>query len=513
MRPLVLSGFAGTGKSTIGAKLAARLGVPFVDTDVEIERRAGKRIPAIWLERGEGGFREIEKEVVLDAIRPMGARVVAFGGGTVTSREIRHEALERATVVTLSCDVTSIAKRTAGSNRPLLLGPDPLVRIRELLDARKEAYAECHHTIDTSTKDDDAVAEELFHLRDDTSLVVPLGLRSHRWECIEAAPEVLAARVQALKPTQVIVVTDENIARARQSFFDSLAQNLTFSTITIAPGEAHKTLATVSHLWDELLGRGLDRDGVVLAVGGGIVGDLSGFAAATALRGVRWVNAPTTLLAMVDASIGGKTGFDHRSGKNRLGAFHQACSVVADLAHLTTLPDREVRAGLAEVVKVAVATDSDLFGTIETSPEANGALVTSAAAAKIRVVKEDEFERTGLRALLNLGHTFGHALEVAGDFTTHLHGEAVAIGMIAELAATHRLGFTPPSVVTDVRAMLERLGLPTTVPSSLMERTFASLGADKKRSARSIGLPVVRGIGECSIEWITIETLIKALRP
>lgn len=512
MRPIVLSGFAGTGKSTIGAKLAARLGLPFVDTDVEIERRAGKSIAAIFLERGEGGFRELEEEVVLEAIRPSGARVIAFGGGTVTSRELRHETLERATLVTLTCEPETLARRTAGSARPMLMGADPVARIRDLLAARADAYAECHLTLDTTSLDDETAAGELARHKDDSALVVPLGRRSHRYECVEAAPEVLAGRLRALSPTQVVVVTDENVARWRAVFLDALKSKIGFEKVVLPAGEAHKTLATVEWLWNEILGRGIDRDSVLVALGGGVVGDLVGFAAATALRGVRWVQAPTTLLSMVDASIGGKTGFDHPSGKNRIGAFHQPSAIVADLAHLTTLPEREKRAGLAEVVKIAVATDAKLFAAIEGAPAVTAPLLTSAAAAKIRIVKEDEFERTGVRTVLNLGHTVGHALELAGGFTTHLHGEAVAIGTIAELEATERLGWTPSSVVDDTRAILERLGLPTTIPAALREPTLAGLIADKKRLASSILVPVVRGIGEATLERIPLATWSAAVR-
>jgi len=346
----------------------------------------------------------------------------------------------------------------------------------------------------------------LERLKDDESLVFPLGLRSHRYVCADGAPSALAASVAGLSPTEVMVVTDANVRRARGGYFQALSQRLEFRTIEIEPGESNKTLAAVTSIWSEILASA-DRKSVVVALGGGIVGDLAGFAAATALRGIRFVQAPTTLLAMVDASIGGKTGFDHAAGKNRIGAFHQPSMIFADLAHLETLTERELRAGLAEVVKMAVAIDGELFSALEKPALDRHAVVLGSAAAKIRVVKDDEREETGLRALLNFGHTVGHAIEVAGNYTDFLHGEAVAMGMMAELEATHRLGFTPGPVVSDVRALLERLGLPTKNPAKI-ERF---LRADKKRIQNEILFPVVRGIGEASVERIPLETLMKAL--
>ena len=242
----------------------------------------------------------------------------------------------------------------------------------------------------------------------------------------------------------------------------------------------------------------------MVGFGGGVVGDLAGFAASALLRGLRSVLAPTTLLSMVDASVGGKTGFDHPTGKNMLGAFHQPSGVVVDLAHLSTLPARERTAGLAEVVKIALGVDAPLMDALEGDLAAiaagdQGALapiVRRAVEAKVRVVRDDERE-AGMRAVLNLGHTVGHALEAHGRYRKYLHGEAVALGMLAELAAGVRFGWTPPVCSSNERGTpLEQLGLPTRLSRAEVAASLGFVGADKKRVSSRIRLPVVGVAGE-----------------
>lgn len=508
MRPIVLSGFAGTGKSAVGAALAARLGVPFLDTDAAIERRAGKDVGTIWRESGEGGFRALEREVATEALRGPPS-VIAFGGGTVTCRAVRFEALDRATVVTLTASVEAIASRTTSAERPLLSGPDPHQRVRELLEARADAYAEHHATLDTTSLGIEDAAAHLATLRDDDSLVVPLGRRSHRYQRIGSSSKdaVLARAISELRPSTTLVVTDENVARHCAAAIAALGD---VTRVVLPAGEPTKTLTTASRIWDAALDPGVDRDAVIVAFGGGVTGDLAGFAAATALRGLRWVQSPTTLLAMVDASIGGKTGFDHATGKNRIGAIHQPSAIVADLSHLATLPEREMRAGLAEIVKIAVACDADLFLALEKDPANLVEIVLRSAAAKIRLVREDENDQ-GVRAVLNLGHTVGHVLEAEGEYRVHLHGEAVSIGLIDEMRATERMGATPPEIVTRVKQLLERLGLPTSAGATLRTGALDRLASDKKRIGSSITLPIVTGLGTSKVERVPLPTFRSAL--
>jgi shikimate kinase/3-dehydroquinate synthase len=526
MRSVVLSGFMATGKSTVGPMLAARLGVPFVDTDAEIEREAGKGIPELWREEGEAGFRVREARMVEQVLSRKEAQVVALGGGAVTSPRTRRYAIDHALVVTLSASPETVVARVPDvASRPNLAGPDPVARTRELLEHRREAYAECHLALSTDTLDPAAVVDAVVALRARDPLLVPLGSRSYCIDVCEDAPARLTDAIARCAPSSLVLVTDSNVKRARGAAIEEALRPFAFegTRVVLPPGEKFKSLTTVSTIWDAALGAGIDREALVVAAGGGVVGDMAGFAAATLLRGVRFVQVPTTLLAMVDASVGGKTGFDHPVGKNLLGAFHQPSAVVADLAHLTTLPARERTAGLAEVVKIGVTSDGPLLDLLERDAaalahrDAHGsqapllAVVRRAIEAKIRIVRDDERE-SGLRALLNLGHTLGHALEAHGGYTHYLHGEAVSLGLVLELQATAAMGWTPPALVRRVRELLAALGLPTEVARAEVAAAWPFVAADKKRTRDSVRLPVATGAGSARLEKVRLAALEDALR-
>ena len=518
MRTVALSGFMGTGKSTVGPALARRLGVPFVDADEEIEREAGKRVRELWQEEGEAGFRAREAAVVERLLAEPSPKVIALGGGAVTVERTRRLLVERAVIVTLKATPETIVARAGEvAARPnLAVGPDPVARARELLSQRAAAYAEAHLTVDTEANDVDAVVEAAAAVARRDPLLVPLGARSYCIDVCDAEPARVTDAVARCAPSSLVVVTDSNVERARGAAIDAALRPLDLrqTRVTLPPGEQHKGLASVATIWDAALGGGVDRDALVVAVGGGVVGDLAGFAAACLLRGVRFVQVPTTLLAMVDASVGGKTGFDHPAGKNLVGAFHQPSAVVADLAHLGTLPERERRAGLAEAVKVAVATDEALLAELERSAAdlARGErrvlarVVRDAVAAKIRVVRDDERE-AGARALLNLGHTVGHALEAHGGYARWLHGEAVSIGLVVEMRAMVSLGWTPPALAERTCALLRALGLPVDAQASELAAAWHYVGADKKRAKDSVRFAVVSAAGAGRVERVRLADL------
>jgi shikimate kinase/3-dehydroquinate synthase len=522
MRPIVLSGFMATGKSTVGPRLAGRLGVPFLDTDVELERMTGRSVPELWRDEGEAAFRAREGALVGTLLSDSTPRVIAFGGGAVTIPSTRRFALDHALVVTLTASPEVIARRVGEvARRPnLAVGGDPAMRARELQQQRATAYAECHLSLSTDALDPDAVVEAVVSLIDRNPLVVPLGLRSYCVDVCVDMPARLTEAVARCKPSSLVLVSDSNVQRARGAAIDASLRPLggRVTRVTLPPGEAHKTLASVATIWDAALGAGVDRDALVVAAGGGVVGDLAGFAAACLLRGVRFVQVPTTLLAMVDSSVGGKTGFDHAVGKNLIGAFHQPSGVVADLGHLATLPVRERAAGLAEVVKIALATDSRLLDEIELhsrelaagDPAALLPVVRAAIDAKIRVVRDDERE-TGPRALLNLGHTMGHAIEAHGGYARWLHGEAVAIGTLVEMRATAALGWTPPVLVDRSAALFAALGLPTHVDGAELKASWPFVGSDKKRAGDSVRLPVVSAAGESHVAHVPLASLRDAV--
>jgi shikimate kinase / 3-dehydroquinate synthase len=520
-RPLVLSGFMATGKSTVGSLVAARLGVPFVDTDASLAEQAGMRVGELFASEGEARFREREAALVLPLLDDATPRVIGFGGGTVTITRVRHKALERATVVTLTAAAETIVSRVPSlPDRPNLLTASPLERARDLLALRREAYGECHATIATEGRTPEEIAERVLAIAARDALAMPLGTRTYAVELADGEPACLTRAIEELAPSSLLIVTDGNVAAARGAWLERALAPLSLPrhVVTITPGEQSKTLATVSRIWDEALAHGIDRDALVLAFGGGVVGDLAGFAASTILRGMRCVQIATSLLSMVDSSVGGKTGFDHAAGKNLIGAFFQPSRVLVDLEHLTTLPPRERAAGLAEVVKIALVQDAALFAHLEANADAirtgdRAALrpvVRAAIEAKIRVVRDDERE-AGARALLNLGHTVGHALESHGGYTRLLHGEAVAIGTVLELRATERLGLTAPGVAARAKALFERLGLPTDASEQDVAAAWPFVLSDKKRVATTLKLPVVTTIGEGSVARLAIEALHDAV--
>jgi shikimate kinase/3-dehydroquinate synthase len=520
MRTVVLSGFMATGKSTVGPMLAARLGVPFVDTDAEIERETGKRIPELFREEGEARFRVREADLVEKLLSRPEPQVVAFGGGTVTTARARRFAVDHALLVTLTAAPDTIISRVPDvEGRPNLLGGEPMVRARELLDQRREAYAEAHLTLSSDTLEPTAIVDAIAALQVRDPILVPLGARSYCIDVCTNEPSRLTDALARCGLSSLILVTDSNVKRARGHAIEAALSPFPFegTRIVLPPGEAFKTLTTMSTIWDAALGAGLDRDAILVAAGGGVVGDMGGFAAATLLRGIRFVQVPTTLLAMVDASVVGKTGFDHPVGKNLIGAFQQPSAVVADLAHLTTLPVRERAAGLAEVVKIALTSDEGLLELLERDAaalargeqEALLPVVRRAIAAKVRVVRDDERE-SGARALLNLGHTVGHALEAHGGYAKWLHGEAVALGLVVELAATASLGWTPPELARRTKELLIRLGLPGDVSRSEVAASWHYVGADKKRTGASVRLPVTLGPGRARVEKVLLKDLEKA---
>ncbi|HKZ11871.1 MAG TPA: 3-dehydroquinate synthase [Rhodanobacteraceae bacterium] len=316
----------------------------------------------------------------------------------------------------------------------------------------------------------------------------------------------------AIRGAHALIVSDNNVAplyaqRLRDALARAPGAQVQCGTLVLPAGEAHKNLDAVSKILDALAQLGATRDACVLALGGGVIGDIAGFAAACWMRGVDFVQFPTTLLAMVDSSVGGKTGVDHAAGKNLIGAFHQPRAVIADLATLATLPDRELRAGLAEVVKTACIGDADFFGWLEA--HANALLardmdaLTHAIARccrfKADVVERDERE-TGERALLNFGHSFGHALETEAGYGSLLHGEAVAIGMVVAARLSAQFGMADAGDSERLRALLECLDLPTAIPSGIaVDNLLARMRLDKKNRAGALRLILWRGIGRAEI--------------
>jgi shikimate kinase/3-dehydroquinate synthase len=519
-RWVFLSGLMGTGKSTVGRALAEALGVSFLDLDAIVAHRAGMSIPELFATRGEEAFRALEAEEAQRLIAEHAPAVLALGGGTVVRQATRRALLRAGVLITLRASARELARRLEGTtDRPLLARGEAAHILEGLLVERDAAYAECHASVDTEGRSVPAIVEAIRAVTKAAPVVVPLGARTYR---VDVGTGLLGSLVDRLGPrSSVLVVTDANV---HERWARPLATALgTPVEVVLAPGEEHKTLESVARIWDAALAAGVDREALVLAVGGGVVGDLAGFAASTLLRGIDFVQVPTSLLAMVDASVGGKTGFDRAQGKNLIGTFHQPRHVTCDVDTLTTLPDEELRSGLAEVVKAAWidsesavrALEADAAALVARDPGALQRAVRMGVQLKADVVSEDERE-SGRRMVLNLGHTLGHAIEAARGFVGIRHGEAVALGMVVAFHVAASLGVADAAEHgARMRSLLERLGLPTDVRPWLDERTLERIGADKKRSGRSVRyvVPSAPGVVELApIEVDALRSLCRGLR-
>jgi 3-dehydroquinate synthase len=354
-------------------------------------------------------------------------------------------------------------------------------------------------------------------------VMVPLGARSYPVLVGEGMLPVVGPRLAAAGFQGCCgVVTSERVGQLyAEAVCASLREaGLEPTVVEIPDGEEHKNLAWVAVVYDRLLAAGIDRRSPVVALGGGVVGDLAGFVAGTLLRGLPLVQVPTTLLAQVDAGIGGKTGVNHALGKNLIGVFHQPQFVVADVAALRTLPRRELVAGLAEVIKYGVILDAALFHDVEARLEALLALradvlvpvVAACARHKAAVVAADEREERGGRAVLNFGHTVGHALEALTEYRQFLHGEAVAIGMVAAARVSRALGCCEAATVARIEGLLARAGLPTTLPADIRPEALAlGMHADKKRAGGHIRFVAVEAIGRTRLIELTPSEIVSRL--
>ncbi|MDQ3514278.1 MAG: 3-dehydroquinate synthase [Chloroflexota bacterium] len=521
-RRVVLIGFSGGGKSTAGRLVAERLGWEPRDIDSMVERRFGMSVPEVFARHGEAVFREAERAALVEAL--WGERVVIATGGGAPCDDAAWsgDLLGRPGTLTVALDAGPAVlldrlRAQAGSEgdaagRPMLAGDDPLARIIALKAARQPWYDRAALTLVVDRVTVDEVAAELVRIVSGEPWTVKVAAPSGSSEVVigSGVTTTVGARVRAAFPAahRSWVITDAGVApHALAPVEASLAgAGLAVGSRVVAAGEGSKSLAGASDIYDWLLGNRVERGDVVVALGGGVVGDLAGFVAATTLRGLGLVQVPTSLLAMVDSSVGGKTGVNHPAGKNLIGAFNQPALVVIDPALLATMPPRQRRSGWAEIVKHAVIQPSTPGGeradlarvltrnltALATGTEpALGYVIARNVALKAAVVEADERE-AGLRAFLNFGHTIGHAIEAAGY--TLLHGEAVAVGTRAAARLGHRLGTCDAATVATIDHLLDAFDLPRTAEADL-DRVHHLIGSDKKRAAgqQSWVLPLTEG--------------------
>lgn len=499
----------GTGKTTIGRLLADRLGRRFIDMDNKIEAHFGKPISRVFAEDGEPTFRAYEASLCQQLAQEQGL-VISTGGGALVNPANRETFATTGTLICLTASVDAILDRVErNTDRPLLPGntrEERGKRVRDLLHNRRQAYNAIPIQINTTGKMPAKIVDEiLLALEADQEVAgmkrIPVIEPGGSYDIclgkglLSQAGKLLANR--GLRPGPAAVISNQEIADQQYALLQESLEAAGFTpTLCLVPeGEQHKTLATISLIYDQLLAAGLDRRSPIISLGGGVIGDMTGFAAATYLRGTPFVQIPTSLLAMVDASVGGKTGVDLPQGKNLVGAFKQPELVIMDVNVLDSLPAAEFRSGLAEVIKHGIIGDPELFRQLEEyGPSDMVHLLADAVRVKVVVVEEDPFEN-GRRATLNLGHTFGHAIELVSNFKVR-HGEGVALGLVACSNMAVELGRCTPELATRIRNLVASVGLPTQWSGLDAEAVHAAMFFDKKRSGKTVRFIIPQALGD-----------------
>ncbi|MCL0101745.1 3-dehydroquinate synthase [Dehalococcoidia bacterium] len=543
MSKIYLIGFSYTGKSAVGRVLARELGWKFFDTDTSITRRVGREISDIFSEDGESSFRQLESEVLREIAKSDGI-VVATGGGVVVNPENLSLMAESGIVMCLEAKPDTLVRRMQDAQqrnasrkvRPLLGGDNPLEKITALKGERQLAYAAADWTVHTDGLELQEVVDQALQgyqsVRDkrwgngsrlfkDAGYVVKTELQSYPGYVGWGILEQLGDRMRDLGLNgNAFVIADKTVSAMHGDMVVAAieAAGLAVERYDVEAGEASKTLATAEAIYSWLASHQAERGHCVVSLGGGMIGDLAGFVAATYLRGMALVHVPTTLLSMVDASLGGKVAVDLPQGKNLVGAFHQPRMVLSDVRTLTTLPTRELTAGWAEVIKHGLILDSKFFTFLKRNrdqllklePTLTAEAIRWSGAIKARVVSEDERETKGRRILLNYGHTVAHALEAATAYEGLLHGEAVAIGMTAAANISEATGLLSAKVVAEQRDTLQAYGLPVKLSEFDLDVVKRTMKLDKKVSAKAIRWVLLKGIGQSLTKADVPEKLIDA---
>jgi shikimate kinase/3-dehydroquinate synthase len=480
-RALVFVGFMGCGKSSAARTVAAELGVEPLDSDRELERELGEPIESFFDREGEAAFRAREEEIVLRLLGRDEVRVVALGGGSPASERVR-EALRPHTVVHLEVDPDDAWRRSSGRGRPLARDRGRFDELHRDRVALYESVADAVLPPSGRESVRDALPGLLALSR------APAGTRLV-WASAESAAYpvfvgrgLIASGFFHPEDGRRFAVTDEQVERHHRIE----AQE----RIVVLPGEEHKTVHGAEFVLRQLAEAGAERGDLVVAVGGGVVGDLAGFCAAVYQRGMRHVQVPTTLVAQVDSAYGGKTGVDLPEGKNYVGAYHQPAAVLCDPAALDTLPREELAAGYPEVVKTALIAGGSLWARVRQGRDPDEEVIQRCVRTKLSVVAEDERD-AGRRQVLNLGHTVGHALEAATGYQRYRHGEAIGIGLLSALRLSGR-----DALRDEVAGLLAERGLPLTFSGAEPDQVLALVERDKKRAGGRVPFVLVEAPGE-----------------
>ncbi len=553
---LVITGFSGTGKSLVAKEIARRLNWDFLDTDDEIVKQAGKSIAQIFRQEGEGRFRELERDTIRQACRQR-QTVIAIGGGAIVDPQNYELLAKTGLIVCLEAKPQTIYERlfreaacSPGTEvRPLLATDNPLERIRQLKASRQPYYAKADWTIQTDGLSINEVAEEVIRasrllrrhappndkekgrsnkkkahnnkervrssIDKDIACLVQTATQSYPvFVGCDLLDKLGEKMKEAALSGRATIISDENVFSLYGSKVEGILKDADFAvnSFVLLPGEETKSMDSAIKIYDSLVEHRTERDDIIVALGGGMVGDLAGFVAATFLRGMPWIQVPTSLIAMVDASIGGKVGVNHPEGKNLIGAFYQPNFVLADVQTLTTLARRELTSGWAEVIKHGMILDKEFVQFLESNvsrltklePELLTQAIARSAAIKAKVVSQDEKEREGKRTILNYGHTVGHGLEAATRYKRFLHGEAVAIGMVGAAKLSQRLGLLPSAAVKRQQALLQKFGLPTSLRAKRGNLRLSITGVTR-------AMELDKKVRGKAIHWVLLDDIGKAV--
>jgi 3-dehydroquinate synthase len=527
---IFVTGFSGTGKTTTGKEAALLLGWRFVDTDDEIVNAAGKAIEDIFADDGESAFRKLESET-LARIAQGSRQVISTGGGVIMDEANRRMMESNGVVVLLEGRPETILQRLEQqqtedfdgiTTRPMLHSEDALNRIHSLKKQRQFNYTLAHWTVHTDYLTPQEAASEVVRgwklassripdpEKPDTDSDLAAEVRTSSgdyplWVGWGLLDELGQRIKRLLDPPVAYMISDGGLyLQAHRAQVAMEAAGIPTHQFFIPPGEQNKTLETAQHIYTWLAEHKAERGHLIVALGGGVVGDLAGFVAATYLRGMPFAQVPTSLLAMMDAAIGGKTAVDLPQGKNLVGAFYQPKFVLSDVSTLTSLPQRELTSGWAEALKHGLILDEELLSTFENQskeilalePEIATDVIRRSAAIKANIVSQDERETLGIRVLLNYGHTIGHGIETATGYGTYLHGEAVSIGMMGSAYIGEALGMMSSEEVARQRAILESYGLPLHCHGVDMEAVRNAMMSDKKVASGTIRWVLLDGIGK-----------------
>ncbi|MCP5468296.1 MAG: 3-dehydroquinate synthase [Deltaproteobacteria bacterium] len=518
---IFIAGFMGTGKSSVGKALAEKLKYQFIDLDLTIEKISKNKIDKIFEKEGEKGFRRWEKQA-LEQVSTEEKVVIALGGGAVCSAQNLKRIQNSGLAILLSSSVEEILKRVQKQKvkRPLLEVTDPAKRIEQLLKKRQKFYQKIAFQVSTDHMTIAQVVQKIYSQLPLENNPLQVKLQQNAYP-IYFSPKGFGGLADLLGryfPGQkLILLSNSKLDKLYgREIFRNLSRDFEVKKVLIPDGEQYKNLQTVEKIYHQLIKHQVDRKTVIIALGGGVIGDIAGFVAATYLRGIPFVQIPTTLLAQVDSSVGGKTGVDLAEGKNLIGAFYQPRFVFINPEVLKTLSKRQLICGMSEVIKYAAIFDEAFFEYLEKSMQqllrhpgkSYEDLIRRCCAWKAWVVCEDEKEVSGLRALLNFGHTLGHAIESMTRYRKYTHGEAIAMGMVFAAERSVKEQSLDPEAVERLKKLLRQAELPIAWPDFTRKQYEKALMQDKKRVSQDIQFVYLNKIGFAQIKKTPVKDLL-----